>query len=316
MSIDWNKYKDTIIALSKANLSSSQISEILSVGNKQIKPKHDRQVRMVVQKWKEENGVDTTRKPKVLIFDIETSPMKAFIWQQKTRFVPDAMVMSESFVLSWAAKWLFEDDVFSDVVTPKEARNMDDKRIVENLWKILDEADVVIAHNGINFDTRHMNGRFLKYGLNLPSPYVQIDTLRASRKRLRLSSYRLDAIAKFLGTEVKKSTNFQLWLDCLSGDKEALKKMDEYCQQDIRVLEDVYLHLRPYIQPHPNLGVYIEENAQACPACLSTNLEKTGEYATTVNLYDAYRCKSCGSLTRSRKSSLTNKDHITSSIPR
>jgi hypothetical protein len=34
-----------------------------------------------------------------------------------------------------------------DRLTKKEVLNKDDKRITKSLWKLIDEADVVVAHN-------------------------------------------------------------------------------------------------------------------------------------------------------------------------
>lgn len=253
---------------------------------------------------------------KVLVFDIETSPLVSYLWNRWQKFIPDQQVIEDWFVISWAAKWLFEEEVMSDVVTPEEALNRDDYRVTRSLWKLMDEADVLIAHNGLKFDIKMINGRFFKHDLDLPSPYQVIDTFRHATKRFRLPSSGLNFIAKMLGLGKKDDTDFQLWVDCMKGDTEALKKMDKYCKQDTKLLEDVYLKMRPYIQPHPNLGIYIESDVQVCPACGSDELESNGTYATTVNLYESYRCKCCGSQTRSRKSKLESREHITSSIPR
>lgn len=254
--------------------------------------------------------------PKVLVFDIETAPMLAYIWNRFQKYIDDGALIEDWFVLSWAGKWLFDDKTLSDIVTPEEAVNRDDRRVVESLWKLLDEADMVIAHNGLKFDVKHMNGRFIKYGMNLPSPYQVIDTYRHSVRSMKLPSHKLDYIAKYLGLGQKKPTNFKLWIDCMHGNEEALRKMDEYCIHDVKILEDVYLKMRPFIQPHPNFGVYIESDVEVCPACGSDELEEQGTYATTVNLYDAFRCKNCGSLTRSRRSAHLKREHITSSLPR
>jgi transposase-like protein len=314
--IDWKKYKDQIIAMAKQGLSSTQIAEVLSMTNEEVSIKNDRQIRKVVSKWKKKNKKVKTL-PKILLFDIETAPLSAYMWSKWQKGVSDNAIITDWFILSWSAKWLFDKEVISDVVTPTEATKQDDKRVTKSLWKLLDEADIVIGHNGKKFDVRKANTKFIQHGLSLPSPYQIIDTLLHARKKFMITSNKLDYIAKFLGFEGKMSTGgFDLWVACLEGNKDALIKMNKYCDQDVRVLEDVYLKLRPFIQPHPNLGVYIEDNVKRCPSCAGEELEKVGEYATTVNKYDAYRCKSCESLTRSRRSNLETRENITSSIPR
>jgi DNA polymerase III epsilon subunit-like protein len=182
----------------------------------------------------------------------------------------------------------------------------------------MNEADIIIAHNGIKFDVKVMNGRFFKYGLDLPAPYQVIDTFQHAVKRFKLPSSGLNYIAKYLNLPQKKPTDFKLWVSCMKGDKEALTRMDEYCRQDVLVLEDVYLAMRKYIQPHPAVGFNIGSDISSCPTCGSEDLKKEGTYKTTVNEYDTYRCKCCGSISRSRKSNISKEDkqHILVSVPR
>lgn len=319
--INWDDYKRKIIAMDAEGLSSSEIASILSKSHEEISETQDRSVRAALQRWRETGDIATpAKKPaKVLLFDIETAPLIAYLWNRFQKYVPDKQVVEDWYVINWAAKWLFEDEIITGVVTPEESKNRDDKRIVKKLWDLLNEADIVISHNGDKFDIKMMNGRFFKQGLNLPMPYKSIDTFKAARKRLKLESLGLGKIAKDLGVKQKSDTTFNDWIQCMNGDPKALKKMDEYCQQDVRVLEDVYLKLRPFIQPHPNLGLFIENSdTQMCPACASTHLKKEGVYQTTVNLYDAYRCQDCGSITRARKTNISkeHKENITSSTPR
>lgn len=323
--IHWDKYKPLMVKLYNDGLNSREILEELQKVHDEFKGTTSRSIRNAYDRWgmalSERTPCDEIElKPrKILLFDIETSPMIAYIWQLKQRgYINPSNIVQDWFVICWGAKWLFEDDIISGGVTPDEAINQDDKRIVSELWKLLNEADIVITHNGDKFDIKKMNGRFIKYGLNLPMPYRSIDTYKSARKRLNLSSLKLSFIAEYLGVSQKSDTDFQMWIDCIAGDKDQLDKMQKYCDQDVRVLEDVYLKLRPFIQPHPNLGLYIESDTTTCPSCASTKLNREGTYETTVNSYIAYRCQDCGSITRSRNTSLTKEDKktITSSVPR
>ena len=131
-------------------------------------------------------------------------------------------------LLSWSAKWLYDDKVLSDVLTPREARARNDKRIMKSVWKLLNEADVVIAHNGDRFDLRKINARFIANHIKAPLPFKTIDTLKQARKEFAFSSHKQDFITKFLKLEEKLDTDFQLWIDCMSGNEKALKRMEEY----------------------------------------------------------------------------------------
>lgn len=257
---------------------------------------------------------------KILVFDIETAPMKVFTFEKWNTTISDDFIEEDWFMLCWSAKWLFEDKVYNACVTEKEVKRADDSRITKALWRILDEADVVIAHNGRKFDRKKANTRFLKHGLPLPSPYLLIDTLLHARKQFAVTSNRLDYLADFLGVQRKRETPKGLWMACVSGNHraESLKTMQWYCDGDIITLEEVYLKLRPYIQPHPNIGLHIlDEHNDMCPTCGSHDLKEDGEYHTSVNIYQALRCNSCGSLSRKRKTNYKGKvrNGVLSSLP-
>lgn len=256
---------------------------------------------------------------RILVFDIETAPLKTWVWGKWKQFISDDQIIDDWFVLCWSAKWLFEDKYMTAVIRPDEVKNQDDRRIVKLLWDKMNEADVVIAHNGAKFDIKKINTRFLFHSMNPPLPYQVIDTLLHLRNQFANTSNRLDAINAKLNLNRKLDhEGFDLWVKCCDGDKDALRRMGEYCQQDIKALEDLYLRIRPWIQPHPNIGLFIADNVTRCPSCGSKDLTWDGDYTTTVNVFSAFRCKSCGSIGRSRKSSipLAKKGSLPMSVPK
>lgn len=183
-------------------------------------------------------------------------------------------------------------------MTSKEAKNKDDKRVVKSLWELMDEADIIIAHNLDNFDLKKINTRFLKHNLPHPSYYRKIDTLKVARQNFKISSNKLDYICKFLGLDRKMQTGgFDLWVRCYNGDKEALKTMDKYCRKDVKILEEVYLELRPYIKNHPHITLV----DGSCPNCGSKDLKEISPYKTQRYEYPAYRCRNCKALTHGTK---------------
>jgi uncharacterized Zn-finger protein len=248
--------------------------------------------------------------PKVLLFDIETSPLSAFVFQKsiwKTNVSAD-QVISEWFMLTWSAKWLFDDEIISEKLTGKEALAEDDSRLVGNLWKLLDEADIVIAHNGDGFDIPNMNTRFIVLGFPPPSPYQTIDTMLVARKQFGFTHNSLNALAKIFGFEAKKDTDFELWKSCVNGDEAALKYMQTYNIGDTVLLEKIYLKLRPWIRNHPNIGLYVDSEEAVCPNCGSSDLiwEDNKFHYTQVSKFPLFSCK-CGAYGRSRKSSVSKE---------
>jgi DNA polymerase III epsilon subunit-like protein len=229
---------------------------------------------------------------KILILDIETSPMKAYVWKRWKENISLDQTISEWFMISWSAKWLNSSEIMGEVLTSEEAINEDDFRIVKSLWLLLDEADIVIAHNGSRFDIPKINSRFIINGFPPPKPYKQIDTLITAKKVFGFSSNKLDALATYFNIPNKIETDFELWKKSIEGDKEALSYMLKYNKQDVIILEKVYLKLRPWIYKHPNINSI--NGIDKCPFCGSTKATlQDKNYNLQVNSYPLYRCDDC-----------------------
>lgn len=258
---------------------------------------------------------------KILVLDIETAPIRAYVWNIWNQNVAINQIESDWFCLTWAAKWLFDKKVYSGAVTPEESIKQDDKRIIKSLWALINEADLVIAHNAEKFDLPKINTRFLLHGLTPPLPYQTIDTLKHIRRQFGFTSNKLDYVNKLLNLPRKmEHQGFELWEGCVKGDDKSIKKMLAYNIQDVKILEETYLMIRAWIKPHPNLGLFIlDETSSHCPSCGSAELTNEGNhYHTTANVYEVMRCGNCGSTSRKRLSSLDIKQrrHLTMSIPK
>jgi DNA polymerase elongation subunit (family B) len=225
---------------------------------------------------------------KILLLDIETSPCLAYVWSLWKEVGSTNMVERDWIVLCWSAKWLGSKEVMSD-----HAIKLDDSACIKSLHRLLDEADIVIAHNGDNFDIKKINTRFLLNGLNPPSQFRTIDTLKQARKHFKFTSNRLDDLGQYLGVGRKKKTGgFQLWRDCIQGVKGAIEKMVRYCCGDVTLLEKVYLKMRPFIATHPNVGALKE--GVACTKCGSSRVHARGWAVTNKGRKKRYQCQSCG----------------------
>ena len=150
--------------------------------------------------------VDRLRKdaPRILIFDVETTPILGYVWSLWQENMPIPAMVRDWHLLSYSAKWLFEDETMSSVLTPTEIFNEDDKRITKEIWKLLDEADIAVAYNGDRFDVKRCNTRFLKHGFPPPSYYVQVDPIITAkinkyyRKTCKSSCYRIQSFRVFV----------------------------------------------------------------------------------------------------------------------
>lgn len=229
---------------------------------------------------------------KILLIDIETSPCLSYVWGHYEQNV--LAVENYWYIMSFSAKWLDGSQVtkcISDYSTYKKSPE-DDSLITKDIWKLLDEADIAIAHNGNAFDFKKINTRFLFNNLTPPSPYKTIDTLLIARRIFAFDSNKLDDLGDFLQLGRKADTGgFKLWQDCMSGDLKAWKLMKRYNAQDVKLLEKIYLELRAWDNHHPNLGIHTSE--MVCPKCGSDDIQLRGFTMNSTTKYRRFQCNSC-----------------------
>ena len=245
------------------------------------------------------------REPRVLFWDIETTPLLGYtwgLWQQNVIRVDE-----EWWMLCFSYAW-GEDGAVEVVAQPDYKRSYkrnrkDDRKVVEALWKLLDEADVVVGHNVRAFDIKKANARFMVHGLPAPSPYQVVDTLAVLRNKAKLSSNRLDSAGEQLGLGRKTGhSGFDTWLGCMSGADWAWDEMTKYAAQDTVLLQDLYKYLlyNGWITNHPNMA-NITGRLESCPNCGCEHLHKRGLAHTKTAVYERYQCTSCETYHRKRK---------------
>lgn len=240
---------------------------------------------------------------RILIIDIETSPNIAYVWRFFKENVGAKQVLEHTTIMSYAYKWLGEDEVFyyDTQFAPEDA-------ILEPLMEALDAADIVVAHNGNKFDLPTIQGRALVAGLKPPSPYKTVDTLLVARYEFNFPANSLEYLTTILGVEKKDQhknfPGFELWAECLKGNPAAWEEMRTYNIQDVVALEEVYLKMRPWMRRHPNIGVFSDRSEPACPKCDSTSIQWRGYSHTNVGRYHRFQCNDCGGWGRTRTSIL------------
>ena len=254
-------------------------------------------------------------KPRILLFDLETAPLKGYFWRIWKENISFDAILADWFLLGYSCKWLGEDKIYSNILTPNEISLEYDFRLINELWEFLDEADIVIGHNSKRFDTPRIKTRFLVHDLPPTSYYQQIDTLEIAKKEFSFTSNKLDSLAKFLGFGKKLQHDMELWMNVMKGSKEDIIRMKKYNEQDVILLEKIYLKLRPFIKSHPNHNLYNNNVSEICPTCGSNHLEQDGHYYTQSGKYETFRCLNCGAISRKRKTVLNKEKNILLSIP-
>lgn len=240
---------------------------------------------------------------RVLIYDLETSPNIGYFWKMWKENIGWNQVVEVGTVITWAAKWLGEDEVFS------MSEYFDGTiEMLQGLHDLMSEADVIVAYNGNRFDRPVMNTAFVLNGFPPPPPSKQVDMFVVAKKQFRLLSNRMDAVAEMLGLEQKTDTGgFTLWSRCMDGEEDAWKEMIEYNEQDVRVLEQIYTELRAWIPNHPNAALYSGDGSakRTCPTCGSAHVQSRGTTKTSTMVYRRFQCMDCKSWARQR---LSDKD--------
>lgn len=240
---------------------------------------------------------------KTLYFDIETTLAKSYHWGQWQQNLSVKQQIQESHMLSHAWAW-GDGEVFSSVLTPEEVLNQDDERIVYEIWSLLDNCDIVVAHNGKRFDVKKVNGYFLKYGLPKPSSYKVIDTLEIAKKHFNLPFKSLEYLAKFLNVELKQdSGGIQTWIDCDRGNPEALATMEFYNCGDVVTLREIHNKLKGWDNNGVNIALYNDNHDTLCTHCGGDDISViTDKFAyTPQRKYQLYRCNSCKAVLRGNK---------------
>jgi DNA polymerase elongation subunit (family B) len=237
---------------------------------------------------------------KILHLDIETAPNKVYAWGLWNQNIGINQIVESGYTLCWAAKWHGVPGMMFE-------REGGTGRMLDRMWDLLDEADVVCHYNGTKFDMPTLNKEFVLHGMEPPSSYKQIDLLRTCRSQFRFPSNKLDYVAQELGLGSKtKHKGMELWDKVMQNDPKAWAVMEKYNKQDVTLLERLYKRLRPWIKNHPNVGLY-EGKAAVCRVCGSKSLHKNGFEYTSVGKYQRYRCNSCGSPNRGATNSAVKK---------
>ena len=87
--------------------------------------------------------------------------------------------------------------------------------------------------------------------------------------------------------EVKK-------LNLNNVDTYRIKKMIDYCEQDVVLLEDVYTVISPYIYHNTNFAVLKGGKKWHCPECASDNVQLSHTDATAMGVIRRHmKCNKC-----------------------
>jgi hypothetical protein len=233
---------------------------------------------------------------RVLLYDLEISPILGWVYDMYDANV--LRVERPKHLMSIAWKWLDEEhiNVMALPDFPGYSHNKhSDRGLVKVLRELLNEADIVIAHNATGFDNKIASARMAYHNILPPSPYQTVDTLTVARRNFKFGANSLQFLSEQLGLGSKTQVrHHDIWHLCLEGDLEAWEQMCEYNKHDVELLEALYYKLRPFMHNHPLVG------NKGCPVCGSSNVQSRGQRRTKTATYTRFHCQDCGSWSRER----------------
>jgi hypothetical protein len=251
--------------------------------------------------------------PRVLFIDIETAPVLAYVWSLWDQNVALNQIKSDWSILSFAAKWL--DDPASKVIyhdVSKRRDLADDTDLCLRMWKLLNEADIVVAQNGEQFDRKKINARLAIHGFKPPAPYSMFDTLKLAKRVFGFTSNKLEYLSQKLNRKHRKLKHarfagFDLWRECLARNPKAWAEMRKYNVADILALEELYRKMAPWDTSSTlNFSRYRNDLAHVC-RCGSNKLERRGYAVTAAGRYQRFQCVDCGAWTRGGENLLSKE---------
>lgn len=129
-----------------------------------------------------------------------------------------------------------------------KSEKWNDRQLVVSIRNAIETCDMVVSWNGQEFDFPFLDQRLTHWGERRIGPVHHVDLLPIARRKLRMHSNRLDAVAEALGIAIKKTPlNPATWDKAGTGHKPSLNEVIEHNIVDVAVLEGVFLKMKTYI---------------------------------------------------------------------
>lgn len=240
---------------------------------------------------------DTTPKDSIkrLYFDIETAFSLGAFWESRLYEVDIIKKVRGWFMLSFSYAWNDGEIKHKQLPDYKGYKKnpYNDKELVRDLLKLMNEADIIIGHNGRAFDWKKSLYKFVVHGFQPPPQNKIIDTMTIAGQ-LGFTSKSLENVAHDLGLGGKrKHSGFETWEKCVAGKMSAWKELKWYNNGDIVVLREVAKRFKPFIKNWDTIVLYKEGNP--CTRCHKNNIWSRGERILSTGItHQRFQCQDCG----------------------
>lgn len=228
----------------------------------------------------------------LLFFDIETSPLTAYLWRIGYEIsVQHSQIIEDSKIIT--IQYMFEGD--KKVSYLSWDKKHDDRKMLIEFVKIYNKSKIAVAQNGDKFDLRVLQWRLNVLRLPPLTKIVTFDTLKLSRTSFAAPSNKLDYRSKAYGLGGKIRMDFEDWIDVMKDKPGALNKMIKYGCKDILDMRAIFWRELPYYNNLPaSLAVLVGLNRDFCPHCAKIKKPKFNVYPTKVGMKKIFECGNCG----------------------
>lgn len=140
----------------------------------------------------------------------------------------------------------------------RQGKRSNDAPLLRDILSYIEDIDVLVAHNGVNFDLPFIRTRAIVHGLPAVNFQKIIDPVKLARQHFRFPGNSLQSISNVIGTHAQKTPlKPETWQRAaLDGDGSAMEEIVEHCIEDVEVLEEVCWKIRGYVRQIDNYGSF------------------------------------------------------------
>jgi len=230
------------------------------------------------------------KKPKILFYDIETTPLKAWVWRLGKQVVNHHQLVDtyNSYKII-CISYCWNNNSRAKCLA--WGNNQNSSKIIKEFDEIIKQADITIGKNSDNFDIKHINfQRMINGHPGMPEWIMYTDDVeKQMRRHFILPSYSLDYISKLIGRSGKHPISLSDWIKIVeNNDKKSLKKMIKYNLKDVEDTRAVWNKILPHITPRFNMATFYDD--LRCKSCGSKKIHRNGTRVRGKTRYQSFYC--------------------------